>query len=363
MKAAIVHDYFNKKGGGERLVLNLAEALDLDIFTGFVDTNKTFDLSDFRVKKLTRPIHNPLLRILTLHKKFKELRLKDYDAVILSGTICLSAAEHNHPNIWYCHTPVRHLYSQKEWFLQQINPLKRLALKMFHLWLKPIDQRNIRHVDRIVCNSKNIKNRIRRFYGEEFAEDAAVIYPPVHTSTFESTGQKDYYLSFGRLDKLKRIHLIIEAFMDIPDKKLVVASGGPELENLKRKVSPYNNIEIKGYVSQEELDELISTCIATIYIPIDEDFGMSPVEGMTRGKPCIGVDEGGLKETIFHKRTGYLCRRDMKKEDLIQAINWMSKNQAEKMGEDCIREALRFHQDNFRIKMKREIQMAVEKDS
>jgi glycosyltransferase involved in cell wall biosynthesis len=36
-----------------------------------------------------------------------------------------------------------------------------------------------------------------------------------------------------------------------------------------------------------------------IYIPVDEDFGMSPVESMASGVPVIGANEGGLKETII----------------------------------------------------------------
>lgn len=359
MRIVIVHDYFNKKGGGERLVLNLAESLDSDIITGFVEEKKTYEMGNYRVHKLSKPINNPLLRIIKLHNKFKKLRLNSYDAVIFSGTICLAAAEQNHPNIWYCHTPVRHLYSQKEWFLKQINLLKRIALKIFHLWLKPIDQQNVHQVDRIVCNSENTKKRIKRIYGEKFKNNATVIYPPVKIDKFAWKGQKDFYLSFGRLDKLKRVQLIVEAFKDMPDKKLVVVSGGTELERINRKAKDYKNIDIKGYVSQEELEELIDLCIATIYIPVDEDFGLSPVEGMAKGKPCIGVDEGGLKETIIHKKTGFLCHKDIKKEDLIQAVRWMSKKQAEKMKLRCAREAQCFHQDGFRKKMQKEIQGVV----
>ena len=43
---------------------------------------------------------------------------------------------------------------------------------------------------------------------------------------------------------------------------------------------------------------LIGQCIATIYIPDHEDFGMTPVESMATGKPVIGVQEGGVLETI-----------------------------------------------------------------
>ncbi len=43
---------------------------------------------------------------------------------------------------------------------------------------------------------------------------------------------------------------------------------------------------------------------AVIYLPVDEDFGMSPVEAMAAGKPVIGVAEGGLLETVLPGETG-----------------------------------------------------------
>ncbi|MCB9806641.1 glycosyltransferase [Candidatus Peribacteria bacterium] len=58
--------------------------------------------------------------------------------------------------------------------------------------------------------------------------------------------------------------------------------------------------------SDSELRELIRGAEATIYIPVDEDFGMSPVESMSCGTPVIGVNDGGLKETIIDGETGFL---------------------------------------------------------
>ncbi len=44
--------------------------------------------------------------------------------------------------------------------------------------------------------------------------------------------------------------------------------------------------------SDIELRELIRGAKATIYVPVDEDFGMSPVESMACGTPVIGVNDG-----------------------------------------------------------------------
>ena len=52
--------------------------------------------------------------------------------------------------------------------------------------------------------------------------------------------------------------------------------------------------------------ELIGHCKATIYIPKDEDFGISPIESIAAGKPVIGVDEGGVSESVGHRLNGLL---------------------------------------------------------
>ena len=101
-----------------------------------------------------------------------------------------------------------------------------------------------------------------------------------------------------------------------------------------------------GWVSESQLEHLIGTCIATIYIPVDEDFGMSPVESMAAGKPCIGVREGGLKETIIHGVTGYLCE-NANEEELINAVTYMTPERARQMRESCISQSMNFSEHAF----------------
>ena len=72
--------------------------------------------------------------------------------------------------------------------------------------------------------------------------------------------------------------------------------------------------------SDTELRELIRGAKATIYIPIDEDFGMSPVESMACGTPVIGVNDGGLKESIIDGATGTLIDPLCTPEMITQAV-------------------------------------------
>jgi glycosyltransferase involved in cell wall biosynthesis len=53
---------------------------------------------------------------------------------------------------------------------------------------------------------------------------------------------------------------------------------------------------------------------------VDEDFGMSPVESMACGTPVIGVNDGGLKETILDGETGILIHPECKPSDIVKAV-------------------------------------------
>lgn len=99
----------------------------------------------------------------------------------------------------------------------------------------------------------------------------------------------DYYYSWARLASIKRVDRIVEAFAQMPDKKLIFSYGNndPEKEEILEIAKQYSNITAIKSPDDPELIKLISEAIATIYIPIDEDFGMSPVESMACGVPVI----------------------------------------------------------------------------
>ena len=105
--------------------------------------------------------------------------------------------------------------------------------------------------------------------------------------------QKDYYLSFARLADAKRVDRVVEAFKKLPEKKLVIIYGenDPQRQKIFDLASGYKNIEFVTLPGNVGFTDYVGNAIATIYIPIDEDFGMSPVESMSAGKPVLGVNE------------------------------------------------------------------------
>ena len=349
-KTLIIHDRFMFRGGAERLILALARGLGADIATGFWSEQESF--SKERVLHRLYILGNPSQKSGWRYLKFQWLFyfktkfIRDYDIVIFSGNNCLSAAHHVRPGvkkIFYCHTPVRHAYDLRDYYLSRMPWWKRLIFRPLTYMSKLVYNYGFRQMDVVIANSKNVQQRIKQY----LKADSTVIYPPIQTDKFKWLGQQDYYLSFARVDKLKRVGDIVRAFQRLPDKKLIVCSGGDDLENIERLARGYQNIEIKGWVDDDELKRLVGNCIATLYIPLNEDFGMTPLESMSAGKPCIGVNEGGLKETIFDGQTGKFIPVDYKLGDIVRAVNWLNPQRALAMRLACERQAENFSTEKF----------------
>ncbi|WP_226621004.1 glycosyltransferase, partial [Klebsiella quasipneumoniae] len=105
----------------------------------------------------------------------------------------------------------------------------------------------------------------------------------------------------SRMVPYKRMDLIIDAFSQMPDKKLVVIGDGPEMKKIKEKAT--SNIEILGYQSDTIMIEHMQKAKAFVFAA-EEDFGITPVEAQACGTPVIAFGKGGALETVieFGKR-------------------------------------------------------------
>ena len=120
-------------------MLNLAKALNADIFTSFIDYEKTFqDAKQARIIQIstTRKLPTPLIRN-KLWKIFEKYSYPRYDFYIFSGVWCISAAWRLHPNLLYLHTPPRHLYDLKEYNISKMKPVQK-QLASFLIKMSPL---------------------------------------------------------------------------------------------------------------------------------------------------------------------------------------------------------------------------------
>jgi glycosyltransferase involved in cell wall biosynthesis len=170
-----------------------------------------------------------------------------------------------------------------------------------------LDQTCLGEAQRVFATSHNVAERLERSTGI-----AADVMPhPPQALAYRCDAYGDFVLSVGRLDRAKRVDLMIEALATDETLRGVVAGDGPDrprLEELARSKGLDGRLTFSGRVSDEELTDLYARCLAVYYAPVDEDFGMVPFEAFLAEKPVITTaDAGGPLEVVADRSTGLVC--------------------------------------------------------
>ena len=109
----------------------------------------------------------------------------------------------------------------------------------------------------------------------------------------------NFILYLGRLSPAKNVAGLINAYRKIADQipqKLIIAGGG-DIESLKKgDPGGPGTVEFMGYISDEEVDRLLSTAALFVFPSFYEGFGFPPLEAMARGCPVIVSNTASLPE-------------------------------------------------------------------
>ena len=302
-KIAIVHDWLVTKAGAEKVLKSICEIYkDADIFSlvDFLnDTNREIILGGKSVKTSfiqNLPFAKSYFRnyLPFFPTAIESLNLKEYDVIISSSWAVAKGIKKSSDQlrICYCHTPIRYawdLYDEYTFNLKQ--PKKYLVEKTLQ-YIRKWDTNNLDNIDYFIANSHFVSQRIKRLY----KRDSVVMYPPVDVYKFAFKKEKeDFYLTASRLVSYKKTKLIVEAFNEMLDKKLVVIGSGEELDSIKKIAKP--NITVLGYQEDDVLIDYMQRAKGFMYSAV-EDFGIIPIEAMACGTPVIALNEGGTKETV-----------------------------------------------------------------
>jgi glycosyltransferase involved in cell wall biosynthesis len=155
---------------------------------------------------------------------------------------------------------------------------------------------------KVFAISRNVVDRLARFSDVE----ATYLPPPPQKLPYRTAEPEPFVLSVNRLDRAKRIDLLIEAAKLDRTLRIVIAGDGPDRERLERLASPLNGqVEFTGRVDDEQLADLYARCLAVFYAPHDEDYGMVPFEAFLSEKPVVTTtDAGGPLEIVHDRETG-----------------------------------------------------------
>lgn len=357
MRVALVHDYLNEYGGAERVLMALSEIWpDAPIYTAFAVGGSTAQKA-FAGKKVVQSwfsripgaskLYSPLRFLIP--KIWNSFNFSDFDLVITSASWYITKGMKRGTKtkeICYCHTPPRWLYG----YATSINWQKYKFVRIYGMvvghFLRMYDFERAQKVDQFVANSKNVAERIWKFY----RKPAVVIYPPVSEPNLTGKIEKKGYLVIvGRIVGGKGIELAAEAAKRIGFKlKVVGESAG--LANLIDTIKGLGgeNVELLGYVSEETKWRIVAEAKALLAFEKDVDFGITPVEAMMCGTPVIAYKSGGYKETVIEGKNGVLFD-DYSVNGVGEALKRLEKKRFEP--EKLKQYAIKFSGKEFKVQM------------
>ncbi|MGB8644560.1 MAG: glycosyltransferase family 4 protein [Anaerolineae bacterium] len=248
----------------------------------------------------------PKSEILKSALAWRLVNLIESDAIHVDRLIATKfpsyTARHPHKVVWLVHQ-LRQVY---DWYQTPLSDFGDApADQKVRQQIIELDRRALGEARARFAISKNVAARLARFNGL----NATPLYPPPRlTGRFRSGEYGDSILYVGRLDRAKRVDLLIRALAHTRHGRAVIAGTGPEaapLQDLARACGVASRVEFAGYVDDECALALYASARAVYYAPVDEDYGFATVEAYLSERPVITTgDAGGVLEFVDHEIDG-----------------------------------------------------------
>jgi len=227
-----------------------------------------------------------------------------------------------HPNkvVWLVHQ-FRQAYDLDRTELGQFgeDPASRATVRA----IERLDRTTLGEARRLFAISRNVAERLERSTG---LEAEVLVPPPQQLDYHSSNGGGTFILSVGRLDRSKRVDLLLEAAALDSSVEVVVAGDGPDRQRLEQLAADRpldGRVRFTGRVDERAHVDLYADCLAVYYAPVDEDLGLVPYEAFLSEKPVVTTkDAGGPLEVVVDGQTGVVC--DPVPAAVAKACSWLS---------------------------------------
>jgi glycosyltransferase involved in cell wall biosynthesis len=304
MKVALVHDWLVAQRGGEAVLEAIAAHFpDAPIFTlvhrpGSVSA--ALEAHPIHATWIGKVPGNFRAMLPLFPWVVERWDFSRFDLVISSSHCVVKGIRTPRTrHVSYVHTPMRYLWSETGQYLKAaVAPAAHALSAPLRWW----DRHSAGRPHVLLCNSRFVAARIRRFWGRE----AQVLHPPVDLAYFHGPARpRQGFLVAGALVAYKRVDIAIAAANSI-GVPLTVIGDGPERARLERLAG--RSVTFLGHVSRAALREALWTHRAVLF-PGVEDFGILMVEASAAGCPVIAYGAGGALESVRQGVNGSLCMR------------------------------------------------------
>jgi glycosyltransferase involved in cell wall biosynthesis len=173
--------------------------------------------------------------------------------------------------------------------------------------------------------SATVSNRLITYNG---IHSVPLYHPPTGYENLHCRDFGDYVFIPGRLDAIKRQHILIEALRHTKTPIQVIIAGIGDArytQRLRSIIEIYglqDKVQLLGLISETEKVHYYSDALCVYYGPYQEDYGYVTLEAFFSGKPVIThKDSSGPLEFIKDNSNGFVVEADPKavaeKSDLL----------------------------------------------
>jgi glycosyltransferase involved in cell wall biosynthesis len=170
------------------------------------------------------------------------------------------------------------------------------------------------------------------------AEKVTTIHNFIDTTNIKPNSKPgEYFLYFGRLERLKGLLTLVEAAASLKEIPLLIVGDGELRTELEQLIEQNNlkHIHLIGFKQGDKLHQLIRNSICTL-APSEwyETFGFTLIESFAQGRPVIASNIGGISEIVSDTIDGFLAP-PKNREVLQEKMLWMAehRNEAVEMGQ------------------------------
>ncbi|MDF3036056.1 MAG: group 1 glycosyl transferase [Paucimonas sp.] len=330
MKFAVYQPWIYLHGGIERSLLELVSRSrhEWTVFTGHYEPENTFaGFAQVDVRTvLPTSVDRSIAGVLSSSCQILRQKLPvdpDTDGVVvwcdgIGDLITFRNAKWPLFNI--CSTPLRAAFdpTYEKLAMSQRGVLGKCAYQLFKHSFKWVDRLAWKKFKGIFSTSTEVRNRIIAGELHDGGEGMVMAYPGVEWSAQVSVEYQPYVLLPGRIMWTKNIEQGIKAFLqaDLPAPWRLVVAGfvdrksQPYVEKLRQLAGNSGRVEFIVSPSDEQLENLYRNAGFCLFPPLNEDWGIVPLESMTHAKAVVANARGGPRESVVHGQTGFLLEPD-----------------------------------------------------
>jgi len=160
--------------------------------------------------------------------------------------------------------------------------------------------------------SRTVSARLGKYNG---LASTPLYHPPLIAPQLSHGEYGNYVLSVARLEKNKRVDLVVGAMARLPSHlRLIVVGDGSDRRSVEQAAagsSARDRITFVGAVDDAELVTLYRDALCLVYAPFDEDYGLATLEAFLAQKPVITArDSGGTLEFVRDGENGFIVEPD-----------------------------------------------------